>query len=220
MSHDSRPRLAILISGGGSNMAAIARACQNNVIAATVGIVIADRPQAGGLAAAAALGLTTAVVPWQTLSLHAQAEPALQQTLRAAEPDYILLAGFMRILSTDFVVSYLGRMLNIHPSLLPAYPGLHTHQRVLTAGDSQHGASVHFVIPELDAGPVVLQSRLTVRPEDTPQSLAQRVLTTEHVIYPRVVDWLTSGRLCWRESQPWLDDQPLRQPLVEDFRGS
>ncbi|MBV9621272.1 MAG: phosphoribosylglycinamide formyltransferase, partial [Gammaproteobacteria bacterium] len=130
----------------------------------------------------------------------------------------IALAGFMRLLSPGFVTRYLGRMLNVHPSLLPAYRGLHTHRRVLAAGERVHGASVHYVTPELDAGPVVLQSQVAVRPDDTEALLSQRVLATEHVIYPRVLGWLADGRLAWRDGAPHLDGARLAEPLIEDFR--
>jgi phosphoribosylglycinamide formyltransferase-1 len=125
----------------------------------------------------------------------------------------------MRILSPSVVERYLGRMLNIHPSLLPAYRGLHTHRRVLAAGDTEHGASVHFVTPELDAGPIVLQSRVALLPGDTETTLAARVLATEHIIYPRVIGWLGERRLTWRTGGPWLDGERLDSPIVEDFRA-
>jgi phosphoribosylglycinamide formyltransferase-1 len=126
----------------------------------------------------------------------------------------------MRILSPALVGRYLGRMLNIHPSLLPAYRGLQTHRRVLAAGDTEHGASVHFVTPELDAGPVVLQSKVAVLPDDTEAALAARVLATEHVIYPRVLGWLADRRLSFRSGAPWLDGRRLDAPIMEDFRAS
>jgi len=135
------------------------------------------------------------------------------------QPDAIALAGFMRILSPALVGRYLGRLLNIHPSLLPAYRGLHTHRRVLAAGDTEHGASVHFVTPELDAGPVVLQSKVAVLPDDTEATLAARVLATEHVIYPRVLGWLADRRLSFRSGAPWLDGRQLAVPIVEEFRA-
>ena len=160
-------RLAILISGRGSNMIAIARACLAGSIPARVAVVISDRADAAGLAGAAALGIETATV----LQLQGGGDSAFERSLAAAlqkhQPDMIALAGFMRILTGRFVDHYLGRMLNIHPSLLPAYRGLHTHARVLAAGDTEHGASVHFVTGELDAGPVVLQSKVAVQPGDT-----------------------------------------------------
>jgi len=207
--------LAILISGRGSNMTALARACQAGTLRARVAVVIADREGAGGLAAARELGLATETVP------HARDatafEDALQTMLERYRPGALALAGFMRVLSASFVARYLGRLFNIHPSLLPNYRGLHTHRRVLEAHDSEHGASVHFVTPELDAGPVVLQSRLRVRPGDTEASLAARVLATEHVIYPRALDWFASGRLLWRDGAAWLDGRALGSPIVEDF---
>jgi phosphoribosylglycinamide formyltransferase 1 len=144
----------------------------------------------------------------------------LTDTLERAQPEVIALAGFMRILSPAFVTRYLGRMLNIHPSLLPAYRGLHTHRRVLEAGDSTHGASVHFVTPELDAGPVVLQSQVQVRPGDSESTLAARVLATEHVIYPRALGWFAEGRLKWHDGAAWLDGRRLDAPLLEDFRDT
>jgi phosphoribosylglycinamide formyltransferase-1 len=132
----------------------------------------------------------------------------------------VALAGFMRVLSAEFVARYLGRMFNVHPSLLPKYRGLDTHRRVLAAGEAVHGASVHFVTPELDAGPVVLQSQVAVAPADTLATLAARVLATEHVIYPRVLGWFADGRLAWREGAAWLDGRRLTAPLVEDFRAA
>jgi phosphoribosylglycinamide formyltransferase-1 len=211
-------RLAILISGRGSNMTAIVRACLTGQIAARAEVVISDRAGAAGLGSARELGVPTAVLSHEP---HGAAfEQMLLATLEAVQPDVIALAGFMRILSPALVGRYLGRMLNIHPSLLPAYRGLHTHRRVLAAADTEHGASVHFVTPELDAGPTVLQSKVAVLPDDTEASLAARVLATEHIIYPRVIGWLAAGRLIFRSGAPWLDGQRLDAPLVEDFRAS
>jgi phosphoribosylglycinamide formyltransferase-1 len=209
-------RLVVLISGRGSNMLALARACRAGEIAAQLVAVIADRAAAGGLAAAHGLGIATATVDRRS-GEGAAFELELRALLDAQRPDAVALAGFMRVLSGDFVAAYLGRMLNIHPSLLPRYRGLHTHRRVLEAGDAMHGASVHFVTPELDAGPVVLQSRVPVRHGDTEATLAARVLASEHVIYPRALGWLAQRRLAWRDGVPWFDGRPLRAPLVEDF---
>ncbi len=222
MSTGSPLKLAVLISGRGSNMAAIVRACQAGAIAARPVIVIADRADALGLRHARELGVDTAVATPTTGAGTASAglEEALAATLDAQQPDLIALAGFMRILSAGFVARYLGRMLNVHPSLLPAYRGLHTHRRVLAAGDSEHGASVHFVTAELDSGPIVLQSRVAVRGDDTEATLAARVLDTEHVIYPRALGWCASGRLAWREGTAWLDGRRLERPVVEDFRAA
>jgi phosphoribosylglycinamide formyltransferase-1 len=210
-------RLAILISGRGTNMLAIARACLAGQIAARVNLVISDRATAGGLASAGELGIETATVLREPGDDPAVFEQRLATALDAQRPDVIALAGFMRILSGPFVERYLGRMLNIHPSILPAYRGLHTHRRVLEAGDAWHGASVHFVTPELDGGPVVLQSRVPVQPGDTESTLSARVQASEYIIYPRVLGWFAQGRLTWQDDAAWLDGRPLVKPLVEDF---
>jgi phosphoribosylglycinamide formyltransferase-1 len=218
MSAGTPLRLAILISGRGSNMIAIARACLAGSIAVRVAVVISDRADAAGLAGAAALGIETATVLQPQAAGAAAFERSLAAALQKHQPDMIALAGFMRILSGRFVEHYLGRMLNIHPSLLPAYRGLHTHRRVLEAGDTEHGASVHFVTAELDAGPVVLQSKVAVEPGDTEATLSARVQATEHIIYPRVLGWCAQRRLAWREGAAWLDGRRLDAPVVEDFR--
>jgi phosphoribosylglycinamide formyltransferase-1 len=211
-------RLAVLISGRGSNMEALASACAGGALAARIVIVIADRGGAAGIDAARARGLATATLayPGERRAFERELGAALEQH----RPDAVALAGFMRVLSGEFVARYLGRMFNIHPSLLPKYRGLDTHRRVLAAGDPVHGASVHFVTPELDAGPVVLQSQVAVEPADTEATLAARVLATEHIIYPRVLGWFAAGRLAWRDGAAWLDGRRLEAPLVEDFRGA
>jgi phosphoribosylglycinamide formyltransferase 1 len=211
-------KLAILISGRGSNMEALASACASGTLAARVAVVIADRGGAGGLDAARARGLETAALVHT--GDRGAFERALEAVLERYRPDAVALAGFMRMLSPAFVAHYLGRMFNIHPSLLPKYRGLDTHRRVLEAGDAVHGASVHFVTPELDAGPVVLQSQVAVLPADTETTLAARVLASEHVIYPRVLGWFADGRLAWRDNAAWLDGRRLTAPLLEDFRAA
>jgi phosphoribosylglycinamide formyltransferase 1 len=213
-------RLAVLISGRGSNMAAIVRACADGRIDARVSLVIAERPGAAGLDTARTLGIETRIVGWGGATDRLRFESGLDQALADVRPDVIVLAGFMRILSQQFVEARAGRILNIHPSLLPMYRGLHTHRRVLQARERVHGASVHFVTAELDGGPVVLQSRVAVRPGDTEDALAARVQATEHIIYPRVIGWLADGRLAWRNERPWFDGKPLEAPLVEEFDGS
>jgi phosphoribosylglycinamide formyltransferase 1 len=219
MSAPTPLRLAILISGRGSNMSAILRACQSGALPARPVIVISDRADAGGLDSARELGVETAVVPPAGRGASAL-EPALAAALDGRDAEMIALAGFMRILSPGFVERYLGRILNIHPSLLPAYRGLNTHRRVLAAREREHGASVHFVTAELDGGPVVLQSKVAVEPDDTEATLAARVLATEHIIYPRVLGWCAERRLTWQEGAAWLDGRPLESPMVEDFRVS
>lgn len=201
-------------------MATIARECLQQRIAATVDVVISDRPDVAGITTARDLGLQTQVVSWKAAADRAGFELALSQSISAHSPDLVVLAGFMRVLSTPFVERYAGRMINIHPSLLPKYTGLHTHRRVLEAGDSAHGASVHFVTPELDGGPLILQSRVPVKAGDTESTLAARVQATEHVIYPRVVEWIADGRLEWNGGYPLLDGKPLNEPVVEQFDAS
>ncbi len=210
-------RLVVVISGRGSNMAAIARECIANRLAARVELVVADRPSAGGIALARELGIPTVVVPFAAHADRPSFERSLADAIDGARPDLVVLAGFMRILTPEFVGRYAGRMLNIHPSLLPRHRGLHTHRRALEEGDSHHGASVHFVTAELDGGPVVLQSRLEVRPGETEDALSARVQATEYTIYPRVIGWIASGRLAWRDDRAWLDGRPLESPVVEDF---
>jgi phosphoribosylglycinamide formyltransferase 1 len=211
-------RLAVLISGRGSNMAAIVRACHAGELAAQVAVVVADSAGAPGLTLARALGAPIATVAHSAHSGAADFEQALHATCEAHRTQAVALAGFMRVLSAQFVGCYLGRMFNVHPSLLPAYRGLHTHRRVLAAGDREHGASVHFVTAELDGGPVVLQSKVAVHAGDTEAALAARVLATEHVIYPRALGWFAARRLVWRDGAPWLDGRRLDAPLLEDFR--
>ena len=208
--------VAVVISGRGSNMEAIARAAQLADSGYRVVRVIADRPEAGGLARAAALGLPTAVVPVKQFADRAAFEEALAGEIAASGAQLVALAGFMRILSPQFVSRYEGRLLNIHPSLLPKYKGLDTHARVLSARDTHHGASVHYVTAELDGGPVVMQGRLRVRPGDTPDSISARVHALEHIIYPHVCSLIAGGRIQWRNGSVRFDGEPLATPLVEE----
>lgn len=201
-------------------MATIARACLDGRIAAKVDVVISDRPGVAGITTAQDFGIETHIVSWQAAASRAEFELALGERVSAQRPDLVVLAGFMRVLSASFVEQYAGRMLNIHPSLLPKYTGLHTHRRVLEAGDTAHGATVHFVTPELDGGPLILQSQVPVKPNDTESILSARVQATEHVIYPRVVAWMADGRLAWNGGHPSLDGKPLLGPVVEYFDAS
>jgi phosphoribosylglycinamide formyltransferase 1 len=188
-------KLVILISGRGSNMEAIVRACSNEAWPARVAAVIANRPDAAGLAFAASHGIATAVVDHRAFPDRDSFDAALAQEIDGFAPDLVVLAGFMRVLTAGFVDRYAGRMLNVHPSLLPSFPGLKTHQQALDAGVRLHGASVHFVTSQLDHGPIVAQSAVPVVAGDTPATLAERVLATEHIIYPRAVRWFVEGRL-------------------------
>jgi phosphoribosylglycinamide formyltransferase 1 len=213
-------QLAILISGRGSNMASIARACLAGQINAQVRVVISDRPGVAGLDVARDLGIEALTIPWQGAAARNAFERALAESIDARRADLVVLAGFMRILSPQFATRYAGRMLNIHPSLLPKYTGLHTHRRVLDAGDGEHGSSVHFVTAELDGGPLILQSRVPVLTGDTEPTLTARVQATEHIIYPKVIGMVADGRLTWDKGRVRLDGRPLDTPLVENFSGS
>jgi phosphoribosylglycinamide formyltransferase 1 len=204
-------RIVILISGRGSNMRSIVEACAAERWPAQIVAVISNRGDAGGLAFAASHAIATAVVDHRAFAMRDAFDAALAQAIDAHAPDLLVLAGFMRILGGAFVQRYEGRMLNIHPSLLPAFPGLHTHRRAIDAGCKLAGATVHFVTPELDHGPIVLQAVVPVRPDDDESRLAQRVLAQEHVIYPRAVRWFVEGRLqvergivTQRDGQPQL----------------
>jgi phosphoribosylglycinamide formyltransferase 1 len=188
-------RIVILISGRGSNMEAIVQTCAEQGWPARVVAVVANRPGATGLQFAQARGIATAVVDHKAFPVREDFDAALADAIDAFAPDLLLLAGFMRILGPAFVRRYEGRMLNIHPSLLPAFPGLHTHQRALEVGCKAVGATVHFVTPELDHGPIVLQSVVPVRQGDDEHTLAARVLTSEHMIYPLAVRWFVQGQL-------------------------
>jgi phosphoribosylglycinamide formyltransferase-1 len=185
-------RVAVLISGGGSNMVALAQGLAGGDLARIV-LVASNVPCAAGLARAEALGLATAMVDHKAYSTRALFEAALQAEIDAARPDVICLAGFMRMLSTAFVRQNQGRMLNIHPSLLPKYPGLHTHARALAAGDAEAGCTVHQVTEALDAGAILGQSRVLIVPGDTETALAARVLAEEHKLYPAVLRYVLQG---------------------------
>jgi phosphoribosylglycinamide formyltransferase-1 len=184
--------IVILISGRGSNMEAIVRA---DIPGVRIAAVISNRTDAKGLAFAAARGIATGVIDHKAFPSREAFDAALAGAIDAHRPDLVVLAGFMRVLTDDFVRHYDGRLFNIHPSLLPAFPGLHTHRRALEAGVRVHGATVHFVTPELDCGPVVIQAVVPVLPGDNEKSLAARVLAQEHRIYPQAVRWFTEGRL-------------------------
>ncbi|NKI75479.1 phosphoribosylglycinamide formyltransferase [Dickeya sp. CFBP 2040] len=197
--------IVVLISGQGSNLQALIDACQHGRIAGRITAVFSNNPDAFGLERARDAGIAAhALLPGDYAS-RADFDEALAAEIETYQPDVVVLAGYMRILSAGFVARFLGRMLNIHPSLLPKYPGLHTHRKALENGDSEHGTSVHFVTEELDGGPVILQARVPIFPDDTEQDIQERVQTQEHSIYPLVVSWFLSGRLTLRNNQAWLD---------------
>jgi phosphoribosylglycinamide formyltransferase-1 len=187
--------IVILISGRGSNMEAIVRALEAEKWPARIAAVVSNKADAKGLQFAQAHGIATAVVPSKDFASRAEFDAALQQVVDGFAPDLVVLAGFMRILTAPFVDHYAGRMLNIHPSLLPLFPGLATHEQALEAGVLEHGATVHFVTPELDHGPVVVQARVPVLPGDTADTLSARVLVEEHKLYPRAVRLFVEDRL-------------------------
>lgn len=196
-------RYVILISGRGSNMEALLAADLPGQCAA----VISNRPEASGLAYAAARGVTTAVVDHRAYPDRAAFDAALAAEIDRHEPGLVVLAGFMRVLGDDFVRHYQGRMINIHPSLLPAFPGLKTHEAALAAGVRLHGATVHFVTPTLDCGPIIVQAAVPVLAGDTPTTLAARVLEQEHIVYPRAVRWFLEGRVRLVEGRVRLDGE-------------
>jgi phosphoribosylglycinamide formyltransferase-1 len=197
-------RIVVLISGRGSNLEAIVRRSVAEDWPARVVAVLSHRADAAGLASAAAQGIATAVVDHRGFDSRDAFDAALAAAIDAQRPDWVVLAGFMRILGDAFVQRYAGRMLNIHPSLLPAFPGLHTHRRALEAGCRVAGATVHFVTPTLDHGPIVAQAVVPVRAGDTPEALAGRVLAAEHRLYPLALRWAVHGRLA-------VEGQAVRQ---------
>ncbi len=209
----AKARTVILISGRGSNMLSLVAAAQSGRCHIDIVAVISNRPQAAGLALAEQAGITTRCIDHSTFASRAAFDAQLAACIDEYQPDLVILAGFMRILGEDFTRQFEGRMLNIHPSLLPKYPGLNTHQRALDAGDSEHGASIHFVTAELDGGPVALQSVVPVLEEDDADSLAARVLRTEHPLYCMAADWFGRGRLRMEGQQCLLDGQRLQQPV-------
>jgi phosphoribosylglycinamide formyltransferase 1 len=208
-----RQPIVILISGRGSNMRALVESSRSKHSAFTVAAVISDKPDAGGLQVAASFGIATRALPAAKGMERAAYDAALAPIIEEYSPSLIALAGFMRILSAAFVERFAGKILNIHPSLLPKYTGLHTHQRALDARETQHGVTVHFVSEQLDGGPRVVQSRVPVLPGDSEAALSERVLTQEHIIYPLAVNWFCQGRLRCAAGKAWLDGKALEQPL-------
>ena len=204
--------VVVLISGNGSNLQALI-----DVAAAggpyTIRAVISNRPGVHGLERAAAAGIPTRVVDHTGFPDRDSFDAALADEIETFDAQLIVLAGFMRILTTAFVNRFAGRMLNIHPSLLPAFQGLHTHRRALEAGADEHGASVHFVTGELDGGPIIAQARVPVHDGDTESALAARVLRREHELLPQVVTWYAQDRLALREERVWFDGTPLQAPI-------
>jgi phosphoribosylglycinamide formyltransferase-1 len=211
----------VLISGSGSNLQALIDSAAEGLLPIRIAAVIANEEDAFGLERARRAGIEAWVLSHRDFPDRETFDAALLTLVDSFQPGLVVLAGFMRILTPGFVTHYRGRLLNIHPSLLPKYRGLHTHERALAAGEREHGATVHFVTAELDGGPAVLQARVAVANEDDSASLAARVLTQEHRIYPQVVRWFAQGRLMLGDDDlPRLDGQPLIQPLRLDLLTS
>jgi phosphoribosylglycinamide formyltransferase-1 len=207
----ARKGVGVLISGRGSNMAALIEAAKDKNYPAEIALVVSNVPDAGGLQTAKAEGIATAVVDHKQYGKDRAAfERALQAVLEQHKIEIVCLAGFMRILTADFVSKWQGRMLNIHPALAPEFKGLDTHKRALAAKVKQHGATVHFVVPEMDSGPIVAQGAVEVREDDTEATLAARVLTVEHRIYPEALRLLAEGRLSVRDGRCLVDGHKAR----------
>lgn len=212
----ARLPVVVLISGRGSNMCVLADRAQID-IPIEIRAVISDRANAPGLDLARARGIPTATLALKDFPSREAFDERLATLVDSYEPQLVVLAGYMKILSAAFVRRFNGRLMNIHPSLLPNYPGLHTHRRAIEANDSHHGATVHFVIEELDRGPLVIQGRVPLLPSDTEDSLAARVQQAEHRIYAKAVDWFARGRLRMTDGKAQLDNAQLKLPVIEDF---
>ena len=202
-------RVAVLLSGRGSNFQSLLNASLEGSLGGEISLVISNRPDAGGLSIAQDACIETALIDHQCYPTRETFDQDLAGAIDSTQPDLVVLAGFMRILTPEFVTRFSGRLMNIHPSLLPLYPGLHTHQRALDNGDSHAGATVHYVIGELDGGPPILQARVPVNSGDDADTLAARVLEVEHRIFPIAVNWHLSGRLTWHDGSLLKDGAPV-----------
>lgn len=202
-------RIVVLISGSGSNLQAIIDACKSGQINGSIAAVISNKADAYGLVRASNDNIATEVLDHKLFASREDYDHALAQLIERFSPDLVVLAGFMRILTPSLVQKFKGKMLNIHPSLLPKYQGLNTHQRAIDANDAEHGASVHFVSEELDGGPVIVQARVAIESDDTAHSLAEKVHLQEHVIYPLVVQWFSEHRLTMEAEHAVLDNQVI-----------
>ena len=207
-------KIVVLISGSGSNLQALIDACNSGKISAEIAAVISNKAGVFGLQRAEQRGIPTAVIDHKQFSTREEFDAALSEKIDSFSPQLVVLAGFMRILTAEFVEQYIGRMLNIHPSLLPKYQGLHTHRRAIEAGDSLHGVTVHFVTAELDGGPSIIQAQVKIQSDDDETSLAKRVLIQEHMIYPKAVGWFIDGKLRYENGKAILDDEILPESGV------
>ena len=202
------PGIVVLISGRGSNLQSIIDKALDGSLPVEVRAVISNEPDAFGLERARRAGIATRVLNHRDFKSREDFDDALMALVDGFEPGLVVLAGFMRILTPGFVTHYAGRLMNIHPSLLPLFPGLDTHQRAIDAGVKEHGVSVHFVTPSLDGGPIIIQARVPVRKDDDAETLAARVLEQEHVVYPKAIGWFAEGRLSIDGDRVRLDGQP------------
>jgi phosphoribosylglycinamide formyltransferase 1 len=200
------PRITVLISGRGSNLAALIDAASAGRVGGAITHVISNRADALGLNHARTHAIATTVVEHRSFAVREAFDAALADAVAASEPDLLVLAGFMRVLDGSFVRAYAGRMINVHPSLLPLYPGMHTHRRALADGVKIHGCSVHFVTADVDVGPIIVQGAVPVHPDDDEASLAARVLAVEHLILPAAVDWVCTGRVSLVDGRAQLRD--------------
>ncbi|PIE82996.1 MAG: phosphoribosylglycinamide formyltransferase [Candidatus Contendobacter odensis] len=218
MSAVRKMRLVVLISGRGSNLQAILDQATCGELPVEVAAVISNRPGAYGLERARQAGVSALELDHKLFGDRPAFEAALIRLIDDYQPDLVVLAGFMRVLTAGFTEHYQGRLLNIHPSLLPEFRGLHTHERAIEAGSKTHGATIHFVTAELDGGPIIVQARVPVLPDDDPDTLAARVLEQEHRLYPQAVRWFAEGRLKLEGNQVLFNGQPLNEPLqLEDW---
>lgn len=206
--------IVVLISGGGSNLQAIIDHIKAEKLDVQISLVLSNREDAYGLKRAEKAGIPTAIIDHTQFESRELFDQAMAKEIDRYNPELIVMAGFMRILSHGFAEHYAGKMINIHPALLPAYKGLHTHRRALADKATHHGATVHFVTPELDSGASIVQGKVPVLAGDDEESLQSRVHRIEHVIYPTVVEWFAKDRLAYRDSQAYLDDKPLNQPVI------
>lgn len=200
-----KKRIIVLVSGNGSNLQAIINACQNNLINGKIVAVISNKPDVYSLMRAKQANIPSHVINHKEFATREAFDHQLQLQIEQYQPDLIVLAGYMRILTPHFVQHYSGKMLNIHPSLLPKYPGLNTHRRAMEAGDKEHGTTVHFVTDELDGGPIILQAKVPIFDNDEEQDIVERVLTQEHQIYPLVIKWFCDDRLTMINGRAYLD---------------
>ncbi len=207
-------KLVVLLSGNGSNLQAIIDQINQDKLPVSISAVISNRSDAYGLTRASEAGIPTIIIEHTQFESREVFDDTMMQAIDRYGPDLIVLAGFMRILTDKFVHHYRGKLINIHPSLLPKYRGLNTHQRAIDAGDSEHGASVQYVIPELDSGPVILQSAVPVKPDDTAETLKQRVHGAEHVLYPEVIRRIANNEVSLKGNTVYYDNQPVSDESI------